>query len=76
MEKVVSFEKIDARFGLVAYRDHPPQDSTFITRTFDFTTSRKTMQTNVDWMSAQGGGDGPEAVAAGLKAAYDMDWRK
>jgi len=72
----VSFEKTDARFGLVAYRDHPPQDSTFITRTFDFTTSRKTMQTNVDWMSAQGGGDGPEAVAAGLKAAYDMDWRK
>jgi len=76
MERIVAFEKTDARFGLVAYRDHPPQDSTYVTRTFDFTSSRKTMQSSIDWMSAQGGGDGPEAVAAGLKAAVDMDWRK
>mmetsp|Transcript_76548 Transcript_76548/g.219617 ORF Transcript_76548/g.219617 Transcript_76548/m.219617 type:complete len:477 (-) Transcript_76548:974-2404(-) len=76
MEKIVAFEKTNARFGLVAYRDHPPQDRTYVTRTFDFTSSRKTMQSNVDWMSAAGGGDGPEAVTAGLKAAIDMDWRK
>jgi len=76
MEKIIAFEKVDARFGLVAYRDHPPQDSTFVTKTFDFTSSRRDMQAHVDWMSAQGGGDGPEAVAAGLKAAVDMCWRK
>merc|ERR1711998_24006 len=50
--------------------------STFVTKTFDFTSSRRDMQAHVDWMSAQGGGDGPEAVAAGLKAAVDMCWRK
>lgn len=76
MEKITAFEQTDARFGLVAYRDHPPQDATFITRTFSFTSSRRSMQENVDWMQAAGGGDGPEAVTAALKAALEMDWRK
>lgn len=65
----------DARYGLVAYRDHPPQDSTFVTRTFPFTSSASTMQRNVDWMSAAGGGDGPEAVSAALHATLVMPWR-
>lgn len=75
IEKLVAFEKTDVRFGLVAYRDHPPQDSSFITHVFPFTNSRKEITDNVNWMKASGGGDGPEAVAAGLKAAYDMPWR-
>ena len=27
---------IDSRFGFVGYRDHPPQDSSFVTRCKDF----------------------------------------
>ena len=50
------------RFALVSYRDHPPQDTSFITKTFEFTNSISVMQSYVQTMSAAGGGDGPEAV--------------
>jgi len=69
-------ESADLRFGLVAYRDHPPQDSTFITKAFPFTTSLRTMQKNLSSLSASGGGDGPEAVATALKSTLDMKWRE
>lgn len=68
-------QKIDLRFGLVAYRDHPPQDQTFVTRTFAFTSSVEEMRVNLSTLSAQGGGDGPEAVEAGLKDTLEMPWR-
>ena len=68
-------EGYDLRFGLVAYRDHPPQDMTYVTKSFEFTTEIGAMQANLRTLSAQGGGDGPEAVAAALKATHDMAWR-
>lgn len=69
-------ENADLRFGLVAYRDHPPQDATFVTKTFPFTTTLRTIQEHLGTLDASGGGDGPEAVAAALKSALDMDWRE
>merc|ERR1719261_562357 len=33
------------------------------------------MQSSLSKLAAQGGGDGPEAVEAGLKGAFDMPWR-
>ena len=35
-ERLVSRDgqRFDLRFGLVAYRDHPPEDTTFVTRSF------------------------------------------
>lgn len=76
IDQLVAHEKCDLRFGLVAYRDHPPQDSTYVTRVFPFSTARRTIKNNVAWMSADGGGDGPEAVTAGMHAVLNMDWRK
>eukprot|EP00735_Rhodelphis_limneticus_P000457 TRINITY_DN1075_c0_g1::TRINITY_DN1075_c0_g1_i1::g.29978::m.29978 TRINITY_DN1075_c0_g1::TRINITY_DN1075_c0_g1_i1::g.29978 ORF type:complete len:429 (-),score=91.10,sp/Q6B9X6/VWKA_DICDI/35.86/5e-17,VWA_2/PF13519.1/2.4e-13,VWA/PF00092.23/2e-08,Med25_VWA/PF11265.3/0.0072,OmpA/PF00691.15/0.048 TRINITY_DN1075_c0_g1_i1:337-1521(-) len=73
--KIVQSEKCDVRFGLVCYRDHPPQDSTFVTRVFPFTASVDQMKKNVDWMAASGGGDGPEAVADGLHEALHLPYR-
>merc|ERR1719359_883642 len=69
-------EGYDLRFGLVAYRDHPPQDSTYVTLAFPFTASLAEIRSNLSTLSAAGGGDGPEAVAAALKDTCDAAWRE
>lgn len=51
VEALVVAEKCNVRFGLVAYRDHPPQDTSFVTRTFDFTSSPSLMRRNVDTLT-------------------------
>merc|ERR1719463_920547 len=73
--KVAVSECADVRFALVSYRDHPPQDSTYVTRVFPFTAAVEEMQEYVGTMSAQGGGDGPEAVTAALDDALRLPWR-
>merc|ERR1719247_2678372 len=72
VEKVVASEQADVRFALVSYRDHPPQDSTYVTKVFPFTADVGVMQANVGTMSASGGGDGPEAVTAALHDALHL----
>lgn len=73
--RLSSQEGYDLRFGLVAYRDHPPQDQTFVSKAFPFCVALQQMQANLRTLSANGGGDGPEAVEAGLQAALELDWR-
>lgn len=68
-------QKVDVRFSLIAYRDHPPQDSTFVTKIFKFTNDKREMQKYLNCCVASGGGDGPEAVTAALFAAENLDWR-
>ncbi|GAA5906923.1 hypothetical protein JCM8208_003711 [Rhodotorula glutinis] len=63
------------RIGLVAYRDYPPQDNSYITKSFPFTSSVPTMKEQLKSLYASGGGDGPEGVTAGIKAAMELDWR-
>merc|ERR1719473_1665925 len=75
-ERLAQAEGYDLRFALVAYRDHPPQDSTFVTKPFPFTTSLDTMYSQLSTLKAAGGGDGPEAVAAALKDTCDAAWRE
>jgi hypothetical protein len=62
------------RFGLIAFRDHPPQDKTYVTKEFGFTSDINIMQKNLAGLIATGGGDGPEAQTAALAAALNMDW--
>merc|ERR1719261_697131 len=73
--KVAVSECADVRFALVSYREHPPQDETYVTRVFPFTAAVEEMQQYVGTMSAQGGGDGPEAVTAALDDALRLPWR-
>merc|ERR1719353_1034911 len=73
--RVATSEQADVRFALVSYRDHPPQDSTYVTKVFPFTADVGAMQRNVETMSASGGGDGPEAVTAALHDALHLPWR-
>lgn len=60
---------------LVAFRDHPPQDSTYVTQEYAFTTDIEIMEANLRTLSASGGGDGPEAQTAALHSALNSDWR-
>ncbi|KAK6177184.1 hypothetical protein SNE40_015339 [Patella caerulea] len=75
VEQIVASEKSDIHLALVEYRDHPPEDSTFVTRTHDFTSSVKAMKGWLDACSAQGGGDTPEAVADALHDVLKLSWR-
>ncbi|KAH8104715.1 elongation factor-2 kinase [Cristinia sonorae] len=65
----------DLRIGLVAYRDHPPQDHTYVTKNFGFSSDIGKVENDLSSLYASGGGDGPEAVTAGLAEALNMDWR-
>lgn len=37
IESKVRTEGLTLRFAIVSYRDHPPQDSTYVTQALDFT---------------------------------------
>ena len=65
----------DVRLALVEYRDHPPQDTSYVSRSHDFTNNVTEMKGWVDSMSAAGGGDIPEAVADGLYEALNLTYR-
>ena len=69
-------EKSDIKLALVEYRDHPPQEGTFITRVHNFTDSVQDMKKWLGVCKAEGGGDIPEAVADALDAALKLDWRE
>ena len=65
----------DVRFGLVVYRDHHQGDE-FVQRRFQFTRDAVEVKNTLATISATGGGDGPEAVEAGLLYTLHMDWRE
>ncbi|RXW19987.1 hypothetical protein EST38_g5858 [Candolleomyces aberdarensis] len=69
-----SLSKGSIRFGLIAFRDHPPQDTSFVTKNFGFTSDVAKMTQNLANLIASGGGDGPEAQTAALAEALNMEW--
>ncbi|SNX82481.1 uncharacterized protein MEPE_01187 [Melanopsichium pennsylvanicum] len=78
-ENIIRSEQLSGpgalRIGLIAYRDHPPQDHTYIVKNFGFHTEVEKVKENLKTLYASGGGDGPEAVTAAMKAALELDWR-
>jgi len=76
VEKVKASEKADVRFSYIAYRDHPPQDQSLITKVHEFTERPKDMRAYLGLYQAQGGGDGPEAVTEALHDAVNLTYRK
>ncbi|HUW14360.1 MAG TPA: vWA domain-containing protein [Anaerolineae bacterium] len=63
--------------GVVAYRDHPPEDSTYVTQVYPLTEKVEVCQRNINSLTAFGGGDGPEAVLDGLHDALNaIEWRE
>ncbi|HWS85156.1 MAG TPA: vWA domain-containing protein [Ktedonobacteraceae bacterium] len=64
-------------YGLVLYRDHPPQDTSFVTQLYPLSENINDIQRALDTAKADGGGDGPEAVIDGLyDAVHKLEWRK
>ncbi|CAD8063564.1 unnamed protein product [Paramecium primaurelia] len=68
-------EDISVKFGFVCYRDHPPQDVSYITKIQDLCGEDEIIKF-IDQQDANGGGDTPEAVLDGLyDAAKKIEWR-
>lgn len=78
-ENIIRSEQLSGpgalRIGLIAYRDHPPQDHTYVVKNFGFHNKVEKVKEALKTLYASGGGDGPEAVTAAMKAALDLDWR-
>ncbi|ORX37059.1 hypothetical protein BD324DRAFT_624638 [Kockovaella imperatae] len=67
----------DLRIAVVNYRDHPPQDATYVYKFNPFTADVSSVQDYLRGLTAGGGGDGPEAVTAGLAATLtELEWRQ
>ncbi|OCF37322.1 hypothetical protein I317_06507 [Kwoniella heveanensis CBS 569] len=67
----------DVRVAIVNYRDHPPQDSTYVYKFHPFTSNIPEVQEYLKGLTASGGGDGPEAVTAGMAATLtELEWRR
>lgn len=62
-------------FGVVVYGDHPPEDD-LLTRSFGPTGDHALIKRNIKDLPLSGGGDLPEAVADGLHAGIEADWRE
>ena len=68
---------LEIRFGVVSYRDHPPQDKSYVTRVFDFADNVKRVKKLIADLNPSEGGDTPEAVADGLfDARTKLSWEK
>ena len=66
----------DVKFAFGAYRDHPPEDSSYITKVQPL-TDEVTIQSFIAQLNASGGGDTAEAVLDGLKdSIHSVRFRK
>lgn len=66
----------DLRVAVVEYRDHPPQDRSFVARSYAFEADLARCQKVINALKPDGGGDAPEAVYDGLEAACtQLKWR-
>ena len=65
------FPQTTPRFGLVLYKDDA---DAYLTRSFDF-KGLEEFRSNLAQQTVGGGGDYPEAVAAGLEDVMKLSWR-
>lgn len=67
---------VDLRTAVVEYRDHPPQERSFVTREYGFTCELLEVQQVIAKLQPNGGGDTPEAALDGLlSACRNLEWR-
>lgn len=61
---------------MVQYRDHPPQEKTFVTKVNNFTDNIKTAKKFISGAKPVGGGDFPESICCGLFDSLNkLTWR-
>ena len=72
-QQIDSMGDVDVRYGLVHYRD---RGDAYITQVFDFTPDVTAFQRELNRVRADGGGDTPESLNAGLHdALQSVEWR-
>jgi len=55
----------DVKFRFVAYRDHPPEDTSYITKSnLENLTNAINITQFIETLDAAGGGDGPEVFSS------------
>jgi hypothetical protein len=75
IDELATSAEVKMRVGVVEYRDHPPQD-TLVYRVHPLEGDRRRVETTINNLRAEGGGDAPEAVLDGVLAACrELDWR-
>ena len=75
-DEIRASERCDLRIAMVNYRDHPPQDTTYVTQVNNFTDNMAKTKAFIQATCACGGGDGPEAVCCGLDDCLNtLTWR-
>lgn len=62
------------RFGFITFRDHPPQEKTYVTIVYPFDSDVGAVKSSLAKVVADGGGDGPEAQCDALADALSVDW--
>ncbi|KAG1837457.1 hypothetical protein DFJ58DRAFT_862930 [Suillus subalutaceus] len=65
----------DLRFGLMAFRDHPTQDSTYITCQHPFVSDVFVIKADLANLQADGGGYGPEAQCDVFACVLNAGWK-
>ena len=67
---------LDFRIAGISYRDHPPEDSTYVVVHQDFDgKANKKFYEFLESLQADGGGDTAEAVFDGLQKLTELKWR-
>ena len=71
------FKDQDIKCAIVSYRDHPPQDTSYVFKIDTNLTNKDDSIRVLNSMGASGGGDAPEAVMDGVYySARDVKWRE
>lgn len=69
-------KQYNIKFALCIYRDHPPQENTYVEKHFDLMSAKKIIDIINTECSVGGGGDTPEAVFDGLVSGLkNTSWR-
>ena len=53
-------QNLDLRVALVEYRDHPPQEHSFVARKYPMTSDLRQIERAIADLKAEGGGDRPQ----------------
>ncbi len=55
IQDIITSEQCSLNVALILYRDHPPQDMTFVIQVNDFTNDVEQTKANINSASASGG---------------------
>ena len=69
-----SFPAVDFKFGFVAYRDHCDESTTWRLKQHAFSSEIESLQSFINGLTAEGGGDTPEDVAGALDLCLKLPW--